>query len=125
MATLTNKFNLIKVRYCLWPPCVADADIILLLCGLFFLLSSIFIPRLISAAADWIFTVKYFHTWCGLSANLGCRSEKCCTRLAVNTGCKKSPKIRNLHAHHRATLSGYIFATKARIDIDRQSEKTC
>jgi len=22
------------------------------------------------------------HTWCGLSANLGCRSETCCTRLA-------------------------------------------
>jgi len=21
----------------------------------------------------------YFHTWCGLSANLGCRSETCCT----------------------------------------------
>ena len=23
-----------------------------------------------------------FHTWCGLSANLRCRSETCCTRLA-------------------------------------------
>ena len=34
---------------------------------------------------------------CGLSANLGCRSETCCTRLAENTGCKKSPKIRHLH----------------------------
>jgi len=33
---------------------------------------------------------------CGLSANLGCRSELCCTRLAENTGCKKSPKIRHL-----------------------------
>jgi len=26
------------------------------------------------------------HTWCGLSANLECRSETCCTRLAENTG---------------------------------------
>jgi len=45
------------------------------------------------------------------SANLGCRSETCCTRLAENAGRKKSPS-----AHHRTTLSGYIFATKARID---------
>jgi len=28
-----------------------------------------------------------------LSANLGCRSEMCCTLLAENSGCKKSPKI--------------------------------
>jgi len=35
----------------------------------------------------------------------------CCTRLVGNTGRKKSP-----FAHHRTTLSGYIFATKARID---------
>ena len=30
------------------------------------------------------------------SANLGFMSETCCTRLAENTGCKKSPKIRHL-----------------------------
>ena len=35
----------------------------------------------------------------------------CCTRLTGNTGCKKSP-----FSHHRTTLSGYIFGTKARID---------
>jgi len=55
--------------------------------------------------------LPYFHTWCGLSANLECRSEMCCTRLAENTGCKKSPS-----GHHRTTFSGYIFATKAHID---------
>jgi len=37
-----------------------------------------------------------YHTWCGLSANLECRSEMCCMRLAENTGCKRSPKIRHL-----------------------------
>ena len=36
------------------------------------------------------------HTWCGLSANLGCRSEMCCMRLTENTGHKKSSKIRHL-----------------------------
>jgi len=30
-----------------------------------------------------------YHTWCGPSANLECRSEMCCTRLAGNTGHKK------------------------------------
>ena len=40
----------------------------------------------------------------------------CCTRLAGNAGrtqkiAKKSPS-----GHHRTSLSGYIFATKARID---------
>jgi len=37
--------------------------------------------------------LPYFHTWCGLSDNFRCRSETCCTRLAENTGRKKSPKI--------------------------------
>jgi len=36
----------------LWPPCVADADIIFVPCGFFF-----FIPRLISAVADWMSTI--------------------------------------------------------------------
>jgi len=35
----------------------------------------------------------------------------CCTQLAGNTGCKKSP-----YAHHWTTSSGYIFIIKARID---------
>ena len=35
-------------------------------------------------------TWPYFHTSCGLSANLECMSETCCTRLAANTGRKKS-----------------------------------
>jgi len=39
----------------------------------------------------------------------------CCSRLAANTGRKKVAKNRHL-GHHRTTLSGYIFATKARID---------
>jgi len=61
-----------------------------------------FIPRLISA---------YFDTWCGLSANLECMSEMCCMRLTGNTGHKKSPS-----AHHRTTLSVYIFVIEAHID---------
>jgi len=72
-----------------YAPCGADADIIFLPSGFFF-----YFPRLISAISDWMPT--NFHTWCGLSANLGCKYEMCCTRLAENTGRKKSPKIRHL-----------------------------
>jgi len=39
----------------------------------------------------------------------------CCTRLAKNTGRKKSSK-NSPSGHHRTTLSDHIFATKARID---------
>jgi len=56
-------------------------------------------------------SIPYFHTWCGLSANLERTSEMCCTRLAENTGRKKSP-----FWHHRTILLGCIFAAEACID---------
>jgi len=43
-----------------------------------------------------------------------------CLRLAENTGRKKIAK--NLSSvHHRTTLSGYIFATKIRIEIGKKN----
>jgi len=51
-------------------------------------------------------------------ANLECRSEMCGTRLAGNAGRKKSPS-----AHHSTTLSGCIFAIKARIDNQKKIVK--
>jgi len=59
--------------------------------------------------------LPYFHSWCGLSANLECRSEMYCTRLAQNTGCKKRPK-KSPSWHHHTTLLSCIFATEACID---------
>ena len=59
--------------------------------------------------------LPYFHTWCGPSAYLECRSEMYCTRLAGNAGRKKS------FWHHRTTLSGCIFAAKACIDNRKKS----
>jgi len=87
-------------------------------CFFFFYLSFFFFssPTVRPRRLDVYHTV-YFHTWCDLSANLGCRSETCCTRLAENTGRKKIVK-NSSSGHHRTTLSGYIFATKA------QSEKS-
>ena len=57
-----------------------------------FLLLLLFFPRLISAVGDWMFTI-HLHMAC---ANLECRSETCCTRLAANTGRKKVAKNRHL-----------------------------
>jgi len=55
--------------------------------------------------------LPYFHTWCGLGANLQCRSE---TRLAENTG--RTNRQTLLSGHRRTNLSVYIFATKACTD---------
>jgi len=44
----------------LWPPCVADADIVFSSCG-FFYLSSFLFPRLLSAVGDWMSTI--YHVW--------------------------------------------------------------
>ena len=70
---------------------------------------------LASSQPPQIGCLPYFHTWRGPSANLECRSETCCTRLAENTGRKKS-RQKSPSGHHRTNLSGYIFAMKARID---------
>ena len=78
-------------------------------------LISSFFPRLTSAVTDWL---PYFHTWCGLCANSECMSEMCCTWLSQNTGHKKAPS-----EHHRTTLFGYIFATKACIDNRKKTVK--
>jgi len=74
----------------------------------FLLLSSFF---LVYSQRLQIRCLPYFHTWCSLSVNLECRSEMCCMRLAGKTGRKKSPST-----HHRTTLLGCIFATRACID---------
>jgi len=50
----------------------------------FLLLSSSFF--LAYSQPSQIGCLPYFHTWCGLCANLECRSENCCTRLAKKFG---------------------------------------
>jgi len=80
-----------SVATLLWPHCVTDADIPFYPCGFFFL--SFFLAY---SQQSQIAYLPYFHTWCGLSANLECRSEMCCTRLAENTGRKNHAKSRHL-----------------------------
>jgi len=77
----------------LWPPYLIGQAIhyIFALWFLSFCQSFYLFPRLISAATDWMSTILLHMAW--PCANLECRSEMCCTRLAANTGRKKSPKI--------------------------------
>ena len=85
--------------------------------ALWFLLLSFFFfssPNLSRRRLDVCHTSTH-GTWCGLNANLRCRSETCCTRLAGNAWTQKI-RQKSPSWHHRSTLSGYIFATKARID---------
>ena len=51
---------------------------------------------------NWVYIV--------LSANLRCRSETCCTRLAKSTGRKKSPKI-----HHLGTVTQLCQAISSQL----------
>jgi len=62
---------------------------------LLLLLLSFFFPSPNSQLSQ-IRCIPYLHTSCGLSANLRCRSEMCCRRLAEIQDAKKSPKIRYL-----------------------------
>ena len=65
----------------LWPPYGIGQAIIFLPCD-FYLLSSFFLAW---SQRSEIGCLPYFHTWCGLRANLECMSEMRCTLLAENT----------------------------------------
>jgi len=92
-------------RKCKWPPCVADADIIFSSCGFFLLL--FFLAK---SQRSEIGCLPYFHTWCGLSADLECMSEMCCMRLAENTGRKNYTKNRHLR-----TISQLCWAMSSQL----------
>ena len=65
--------------------------------------------------------LPYFHTWCGLSTNLKCMSEMCCTRLAGNTGRKNRQKFALCAPSHNSV--GLCLQTKAYIDNRKNTVK--
>jgi len=77
----------------LWSPYGTGQTIIFSSCGFFFFFLLFFLAQ---SQPLQIGCLPCLHTWCGLSANLGCRSETCCTRLAENTGNKRVAKNRHL-----------------------------
>ena len=74
---------------------------------------SFFIPRLISAASDWMPTILPYMVWpyCEFRMQVWNVLHAARWKYTTQKWCKKSPS-----AHHHTTLSGYIFATKARMD---------
>jgi len=92
-------------------------------CGFFLLSSSssFYSWPILSGRRLDVYCLPYFYTYCGLSANLECRSEMCCTRLAENTGCKYtnlgtitqlcraiSSQLRNISTIGKSLLSSTI-----------------
>ena len=102
---------LVKITNFLWPPYVIGRPLYFCpVISIFYLsIFFFFIPRLISAIADWM-SIPYFDTWCGPSANLECRSERCCTRLAANAGPKKVAKN-----HHLSTIPQLCMAISSQL----------
>jgi len=88
----------------------------------FLLLSSFFLSFFLAySQPSEIGCLPYFHTWCGLSANIGCRSETCCMQLAENTGCKKLAKI-----HHLCTIAQLCRAISSQLGhVSTVGKKTC
>jgi len=78
----------------LWPPYVIGQAIYIFM--LWFLLLLLFSSPNLSGRRLDVYHTSKFHTWCGLSVNLECRSETCCARLAENTARKKWRKSRHL-----------------------------
>jgi len=108
LPVLLSKCNLVlcSLLIYLWLPYGIRQAIIFSSCGFFYLSFIFYLFVLACSQPSQIGCLPYFHTWCGLSGNLGCRSETCCTGLAENTGRKKSPKIRNL-----GTIAQLCWAT--------------
>jgi len=65
--------------------------------------------------------IPYFRIRCGLSANLGCRSETCCMRLAESTERQKSPNIRHL----RTIAQRCLAISSQRKHVSQIYKKTC
>ena len=106
----------------LWPPCGIGQAVIFSSCGFFFLLLSSFFLAfffLAHSQPSQIGCLSYFYTWCGLSVNLGCRSEMCCTRLGENTGHKNRKKIAIC-----APLHNFVGLCLRNWGMYRQSEKS-
>jgi len=87
-----RSFNTTLFWLIIWSPCVADADIKYCSCGFFFYLLLFFLAY--SQRSEIGCLPPYM--WCGLSANLECMSEMCCTRLAEKYMMQKLRKNRHL-----------------------------
>ena len=107
----------------LWSPYGIGQTIIFSSCRLFFFLL-FFFPHLISAAADWMSAIPphMVWPWCEFQIQVWNLLHAACWKHRTQKSGQKSPS-----GHHHTTLSGYVFATKARIDnlLSRNMSSTC
>jgi len=91
----------------LWSPYGIGRPYIFSCCGLFFF------PRLISAATDWMSAILPHMVWpqCEFKMQVWNLLHAARWKHRTQKSRQKWPS-----GHHRTTLSGYIFATKACID---------
>jgi len=80
--------------------------------------SIFFFPRLISAVTDWMSTILPHMVWrlCEFRMQVWNMLHAACWKCRIQKIAKNSSS-----AHHRITLSGHIFATKARIDNQKKT----
>ena len=99
-----HRFETVRVFFgvplIIWPPCGIGQAIIFSSCGFYLLLLCFFLAWSQRPHAGYL---PYFDTWCGLSANLECMPEMCCTRLAENTG-RKNLSLIHIWRCRRSTL---------------------
>jgi len=93
---------LVSAELFLWSPYVIGQTIIFLPCE-FYLLSFFFFAW---SQRSEIGCLPYFHAWCGLSANLECRSEMRCTRLA---------EIQDAKNRHFGTIAQLCWAVSSQL----------
>jgi len=85
--------------------------------ALWFLSSFFFFFFLALSQQSEIGCIPYFHTWCGLSANLECRSETCRMRLA---------EIQDAKNRHLGTITQVCPAISLQIrHVSTIGKKTC
>jgi len=87
---------IVKLLVLLWSPYVIGQTIIFLPCDFYLLLSFFLSSPILSHRRLDVCHTSTHGVACGLSANLECRSESCCTRLTGNTGRKNVAKNRHL-----------------------------
>jgi len=73
-------------KHFLWPPYVIGGALYFCPVISFYLSIFFYLFFLAQSQRPQVGCLPYFDTWCGPSANLECRSERCCTRLAANAG---------------------------------------
>ena len=100
-----------SLTYSLWSPYVTGQTIIFL--PPVVSSSSFFFPRLISANADWMSAILPHMLWpkCEFKMQVWNVLHAARWKYRMQKSRQKSPS-----GHHRTILSGYIFATKARIN---------